>query len=69
MKVSHKFYTGSKDIGTKNKSGWAFKKSLEAVKHAQKLLIEDPTRDEVIIVKIVGVVRRFKPQFKIEKVT
>jgi hypothetical protein len=68
MKVSHKFYVGSDSIGTENKNGWAFKTSLEAVKKAQRILIEDLHRDEVIIVKIVGVVRR-KPQFSIEKVS
>ena len=67
MKVSHKFYVGADNIGTTNKNGWAYKTSLEAVKKAQRCLIDDPRRNEVIIVKIVGVVTR-KPQFVVEKV-
>ena len=66
MYVKDKFYVGSREIGTSNGNGYARPTSKAAVAHAKRMLIEDPTRPECIIVKIVGVVRR-RPQFNIEK--
>lgn len=65
MKVERKFYCGAKDILVNN---WAKKTEAEAVEHAKDILDSDELRDKVIIVKIIGVVKRESRPTKYEKV-
>lgn len=65
MNVRNKFYCGAKEILT---NGWAKATEQEAIAHAKDLLATDDFREHVVIVKIVGIVKREARPVRYERV-
>jgi hypothetical protein len=69
MNINKKYYCGGKDILMTD--SWRHSTEAEAIKHAEELLDENddyPERDHVVIVKIIGIVKRKKTPITYEKV-
>lgn len=70
------WYIGSDSVfidrgsfGPKSRQGiWAKETLIEATVHAQKVLADNPNKDEVFIVEVVRVVKRKLPDVMIEDV-
>ena len=67
----NKFYCAAEHIGRsvslQQNDAWTRETEAEAIEHARTMLERDLTKDTVVIVKMVAVVRRQKPPVKITR--
>ena len=66
MKITKKFYVGSRSMIDGSRNGWAKKTLNEAIQHAKELCNE--TEEEQIVVQIVRIVRPQKRPIIVEKI-
>lgn len=70
-RITKKFYVGANKVfipSSFNGQTWAKRTESEAIEHAKQLLEASPNQEFAFIVKVIKVVKRDRPPYKVEVV-
>ncbi len=73
-KITKKFYVGANKVFDTHAYGelcgktWAKKTEAEAIEHAKEILEKNPRQEFAFVVKVIKIVKRDRPPYKVEVV-